>query len=378
MAEAKKIQQKDLNQTTRILQEVVQINMSAQYTVQAMNQQQDQMHRINGGMTLVDRNLRSLPSCCACASPATLNTSWIYLANDETCSKDAACRDFVQNQLKDNCDAALQYLPVPDTNLTINIAQIGCVGLKPGDRCTSECLSVSNRWVANLDYTYEDNRYQAKIRCQNQIGVCDFKAVYSVQESTPHAVCRYPELSGILTKLGAGLGLLNGILINLRTMLRSFWNRIGTTSNASGTLKDYWVGLGIGLVFNYFGMVYLALAPGINKRLRYGCQLAIGFLIIFFKSPLVVYLIVVFSQYWTPMTILLLLGCVGVSILIRTTYNLLNLEIYSRNCVVVSQDLDGYESLDEQIQYERPEKIKPVIYSQWRHFMQGFVLNILA
>ncbi|EFA84949.1 hypothetical protein PPL_01942 [Heterostelium album PN500] len=320
----------------------------------------------------------SLPSCCACASIYTPVDSWVFQAANQTCSNDPTCRAFVQSQLAINCDAALQYRPIPDYNLSVNIAQIGCVGLKPGDTCDHSCLDVSNRWINNLDYTYQDNQDQAKIRCPLRVGACDFKAVYTDEETTPHAVCRYPEMSGILTRVGAGLGLLNGMLITLRLMLRTCWNRIGTKGDAPGTINDYWKGLAIGLVFNYFGVMYLTMAHGINKRFRYGGQLAIGFLIIFLKSPFVVYLIVIFSQYWTPMCILLLLGCGGVSILIRTTYNLLNLEIYSRNCVVISQDVEEYDYEEQNIQYIPPDRIKPVIYSKWRHFFLGFVLNIFA
>ncbi|GAM23488.1 hypothetical protein SAMD00019534_066630 [Acytostelium subglobosum LB1] len=319
----------------------------------------------------------SLPSCCACANMITPSNSWVYMAVNDTCSNSTSCKNYIQTQLKLNCDAALQYLPVPDYNITINIAQIGCVGMKPGDTCDSACMDVSNRWITNLDYTYEDNRDQAKIRCPFQIGACDFKAVYSAQESVPHAVCRYPEISGILTKLGAGLGLLNGTLITFRLLLRAWWNRIGRNGDASGTINDYWKGLLIGLIFNYLGIAYLTVATGINKRFRYGGQLAIGFLIIFFKSPFTVYLIIIFSQYWTPMTILFTLGCLGVSILIRTTYNLLNLEIYSRNCVVMSQDMDRFEN-DEVIEYVPPDRIKPVLYSKWRHFLIGLAFNLFA
>ncbi|EGG16470.1 hypothetical protein DFA_09008 [Cavenderia fasciculata] len=320
----------------------------------------------------------SLPSCCACALSSTPNTSWIYMANNDTCADNPQCKEFVQTQLKQNCDAALQYLPVPDSNISVNIAQIGCVGLKEGDTCDSQCMDISNRWISNLDFTFQDNRYQAEIRCPLQVGACDFKAVYSVQETSPHAVCRYPELSGILTRLGAGLGLLNGLLVTLRSMLRTYWNRIGVKDGGGGGLSDYWKGLAIGVIFNYFGVMYLTLATGINKRLRYGGQLGLGFLIIFFKSPFVVYLIIIFSQYWTPMSILFMLGCLGAAVIIRTTYNLVNLEIHSRNCVVISQDLEHIDHFEDQMRYVPPIKIKPVIYSQWRHFFEGFCLNVFA
>ncbi|KAF2068641.1 hypothetical protein CYY_010032 [Polysphondylium violaceum] len=339
----------------------------------------------------------ALPSCCACANFNTPKSNWIFLANDPKCSSDPKCKAYVQNKLKFNCDATLMYLPVPDVNLTMNIEDIGCLGLKPGDTCDSDCLAVSNRWVTSLDYTSQDNRDQAQIRCPLQIGACDFKAIYSVQEKTPHAVCRYPELNGILTKLGAGLGLLNGILITFRIMLRTFWDRIGKKSTTSGGLKDYWKGVLIGMTFNYFGILYLSLADNISKRMRFGGQLAVGFLIIFFKSPFVVYLIIIFSSFWTPIAILWMLGCIGVAIILRTTFNLLLLEIHSRNCVVLSQggmdqfeinhdgdqDMNTHSStrvyIDNPMRnYQLPRRIKPVPYTNWTDFFTGFFMNIFA
>ncbi|GAM29150.1 hypothetical protein SAMD00019534_123260 [Acytostelium subglobosum LB1] len=284
-------------------------------------------------------------------------------------SMDKKCQATDTNPLS----SALQYLPVPDDNLTINIVQIGCVGLRAGETCDSTCLEVSNRWITNVDFASSDNRNQAKIRCPLRIGACDYKAMYSAQEMSPHSVCRYPEIKGILLKVGAGMGLLNGTLITLRLLIRAWWNRIGTRGETPGTINDYWRGLLVGLIFNYFGIAYLTAASAINKRFRYGGQLAIGFLIMFFK-------------YWTPMSILLIFGCIGVSILTRTTYNLLDLEIQSRNCVVMSQDLDHFNNLnsekidrdDDQFTYIPPDKVKPVLFSQWRHFFLGFAMNIFA
>eukprot|EP01132_Coremiostelium_polycephalum_P003603 gene3603-4486_t len=281
----------------------------------------------------------SLPSCCVCATEFTPSNSWVYLANNPNCTSNPSCKNFVQTQLKSNCDAALQYMVTPNMNVnfSISIAQIGCVGVKPGDPCDEDCLQVSNKWISNLDFTFLDNVYQAKIRCPNQIGACDFKGVYSSQETAAHSICRYPELSGILTKLGAGLGLLNGTLITLRLMLRTFWNRIGSKSERNGDMLDYWKGVAIGVIFNYFGILYLSLCKGVSKRMRYGGQLAVGFLILFIKAPFVVYLIIIFSSFWTPMAILFILGWIGTGTVIRTTYNLVCLEIVSRNCVVISQ-----------------------------------------
>ncbi|KAM9973761.1 hypothetical protein ACTFIW_010889 [Dictyostelium discoideum] len=331
----------------------------------------------------------ALPNCCACAAHSTPKESWIYEAIKPECMNSTSCRENVQKQLSLNCDATLQYLPIPDVNLTMNIAEIGCLGLKPGDSCNEECLAVSNRWITSLDYTNPDNQYQAIIRCPLQIGVCDFKAVYSNQETAPHAVCRYPELNGLLIILGSGLSLLNGFLITLRIMLRTFWSRIGANNTKNGRMGDYWKGVVIGVVFNYFGILYLSLAKDISKRMRYGGQLSIGFLLLFFKSPLVIYLMAVFSSFWTPMGILLGLGFIAVSIIIRTVFNLVILEIRSRNCVVLSQgSIEQFGIIGEDSEeskndnplryYQQPDRIKPVPYTTWKDFFTGFYMNLFA
>lgn len=37
----------------------------------------------------------------------------------------------------------------------------------------------------------------------------------------PMSVCRYPDMTGILTRLGAGLGLVNGLLVTVRILIRA-------------------------------------------------------------------------------------------------------------------------------------------------------------
>ncbi|EGC37042.1 hypothetical protein DICPUDRAFT_97369 [Dictyostelium purpureum] len=328
-----------------------------------------------------------LPSCCACASHATPLDSWIYRANTDQCKNSTECKSYIQKKLTLNCDATLSYLPIPDTNLTMNIASVGCIDLKPGDTCSAECLQVSQSWQTSLDYTNPDNSYQAVIRCPLSVGVCDFKAVYSNQETVPHGVCRYPELSGILTVLGSGLGLLNGLLITMRVMLRTFWNRIGANNTRNGNIYDYWKGVIIGALFNYFGILYLSLGKGVTKRMRYGGQLSMGFLIMFFKSPFVIYLVQIFSSFWTPIAILMILGFISIGIIIRTIYNLVVLEMRSRNCVVLSQGpIEHFGNQDEENPnenyylkyYQQPERLKPVPYTTWRDFFQGLYMNIFS
>ncbi|KYR02673.1 hypothetical protein DLAC_00129 [Tieghemostelium lacteum] len=319
-----------------------------------------------------------LPSCCVCANFNTPTDSWVYLSQDANCRKNTTCREMIQSQLKSNCDAALQYRVLPDMNVTVNLQDIGCVGLTPGSTCDSNCLQVSDRWATNLDFTFPDNEYQSKIRCPLTVGACDFKATYSTAETVPHAVCRYPELGKIVNIIGTSLGLLNGMLITFRVMLRTFWSRIGQHSDRNGHFWDYFLGLGIGIVFNYFAIMYMTLAPGINKRMRYGTQLAIGLSILFIASPFVVYLIIIFNSFWTPMAILIMLTIVALAIVIRTVYNLLKLEIHSRNCVVLSQGSMDMWEIDEQIVYKPPERLKPVPNSKWVDFFEGFYLNILA
>ena len=101
------------------------------------------------------------------------------------------------------------------------------------------------------------SRYQALARCPSQIGLCDFKEYQSGSErysghlpsplpllasyshslsfflwlcsllnfdfcsKFPMSICRYPGLSAILTRLGAGLGLVNGLLVTVRMLARA-------------------------------------------------------------------------------------------------------------------------------------------------------------
>lgn len=150
------------------------------------------------------------------------------------------------------------------------------------------------RWEAKKRWekrkiTYKQRRYQALERCPSQIGVCDFKALFEfgstrffvflimsnsknfhpfpspflpplssslilallcslcfyvmyllVYSKFPMSICRYPDLTSILTRLGAGLGLVNGLFVTVRMLARAVsykWEQV--RSEEQDTKKNW-------------------------------------------------------------------------------------------------------------------------------------------
>jgi hypothetical protein len=77
---------------------------------------------------------------------------------------------------------------------------------------------------AQKDYTGPLNRAEARYRCGGDYaGLCDIKVAYLDQDKKlfGHGLCQYPSLTTILTRIGSAMGLFNGILITLRSNIRS-------------------------------------------------------------------------------------------------------------------------------------------------------------
>eukprot|EP00026_Physarum_polycephalum_P002952 Phypoly_transcript_02961.p1 GENE.Phypoly_transcript_02961~~Phypoly_transcript_02961.p1 ORF type:complete len:802 (+),score=88.24 Phypoly_transcript_02961:166-2571(+) len=273
-----------------------------------------------------------LPSCCACATATTPADSFLYLGNNATCTADPTCKGNVKEQLALNCDAAVDYQAPLLDNIRLDIALIICAGMDDGAPCSDKCLDVSRRWLGAQDYTSELNRDQALARCPSQVGLCDFKALYESGSSSkfPMSICRYPDLTSILTRLGAGLGLVNGLLVTVRMLVRAVWIRVTEKKEDDGKPRDYAAGMIFGILFNYFSVTYCLVSSATSKRMRYGAQVAVGLLIVFMKTPLVVSLVYLLGQFWAPMMIYSVVSATAYIILFRTLYCILRLETRSR------------------------------------------------
>jgi hypothetical protein len=77
---------------------------------------------------------------------------------------------------------------------------------------------------AQKDYTGPLNQAEARYRCGGDYaGLCDIKVAYLDKDKKlfGHGLCQYPSLTTILTRIGSAMGLFNGILITLRSNIRS-------------------------------------------------------------------------------------------------------------------------------------------------------------
>lgn len=316
-----------------------------------------------------------LPSCCACTSYDTPEDSFIYMGLDPNCTHNDTCRHYVKNELTANCDAAVNYSAPLMNNIRVDIALIICAGMVSGAPCTQKCLEVSQKWLGAQDYTYDLNRYQAKERCPSQVGICDFKAVFEAASTDkfPQSVCRYPDLTGILTRLGAGLGLVNGLLVTVRMLIRAVWIRVAEKKEDDGKIRDYTLGVIYGTLFNYFSVTFFLVSSATSKRMRYGAQLAVGLIFVFLKTPLVVSLVYLLGQFWAPMMVYSVASGIAYLILYRTLYCILRLETRCRERGSKSEEF----SLVKDISYSPRVPAQMYPHSYWRNFFIGFLGNFV-
>ncbi|ELR25147.1 uncharacterized protein ACA1_288680 [Acanthamoeba castellanii str. Neff] len=293
-----------------------------------------------------------LPSCCICATHYTVNDSWVFEAENATCSSDQSCVAYVQSKLEAVCSKALSYEPTIAPDLWVSVQNIGCWGHVPGDSCSSDCIDLSSSWLAQKDYTGPLNRAEARYRCGGDYaGLCDIKVAYLDQDKKlfGHGLCQYPSLTTILTRIGSAMGLFNGILITLRSNIRSLHRRVmaNEVKAPSGDWLSFAKGAGITLTFNYFGFAVLALAEGIPHRMRYGSQIAASLLLLFISSPLAVYVMYILRDLWGPMLLILSIRGVAKLIMLRTLYTMirLDLRLYQKKRMEERQDLTLQASL---------------------------------
>lgn len=276
-----------------------------------------------------------LPSCCACATtPSNANNSWIYLGMNSSCQNDNECRDTTQKFLSQICtqllDVSLQLQP-PD-GIAVNYQEVVCYGDIPGEPCSDSCRSTSDRWLSAVDYTSPLNLRQAGNVCPvvegvgQPAGVCQFMALWYNPDAQifPQGVCRYTSVRGLLAQFGAALGLISGLFVTIRSITRAAWTQLERKREPLGRWASYAWGFSSTVVLSYLAWSYFLLAPRhVSKMSRYGSQTAMGFLLLFACSPMVVFCVYIFSEMWPAILLTALLRISAVALILTTTYSII-------------------------------------------------------
>lgn len=280
-----------------------------------------------------------LPSCCVCAtSIPNANNTWIWEGTSVECDKD--CQERTNNQLMATCRSLVQS-PLPTgPGFFASYKDITCFGDIPGEPCSDNCRAISTDWLAAVNYRNELNLNEMKVRCPSITnrteprGVCQFMALWynPVAHIFPQGLCRYPSVRGLLAQFGAALGLISGLFVTIRSISRSAWIQLGKKHEPLGTWSSYLWGFGFTTIFNYIAFSYYLLAPRhVTKMARYGSQTAVGFLLLFASSPLIVVFVYIFSEMWPALllTAMVRIGAVGM--------------ILYTACLIIICDLDRNE-----------------------------------
>lgn len=225
---------------------------------------------------------RPFPVCCVC------DRTWLYEPLVHITEEDfrSVCASVV----------ALGVKPDAFASLTISTLHYGCLEAQYGERCNSSCLEYANMSPLNTSrfapwraraYDDKDKDLLERIRIHNtsfgKLGrqLCPSSSVFvcaSIFPDRGYDLCDIPDVSGILSVLGAGFGLAMGVFVNAPAGVRVLWRRTPSVRSIGGSPgKRTDVALGFAQVLFglcYFGLVYVFMNHRSTKAQRAGAILA--------------------------------------------------------------------------------------------------------
>jgi hypothetical protein len=286
-----------------------------------------------------------LPVCCACTtdgSESSVENEWIVNGNTAACRGNVTCRAGVQARLESVCRRAQRYEDLDDNrvNFAVDLTPLTCAGAIAGTECDDDCRALSDKWLRNVDYAATGNVQWAENQCaryENSTGVCTFMPVYYNDDSKlfPHGFCRYPTARGLLTTFGAALGLVSGLFVTVRAMMRTAVTLLHDKDEEVGSWRGLLGGFAATTALNYFGWAYFTLGASVTSMQRYGSQLAMGLLLLFTCSPLIVSAVYLLGELWPALLVAMLVRVIAVTMLLSACWRLILLDL-DRNMLLVS------------------------------------------